>query len=125
MYSEERSGLSLARRLRPWQLHRSRLSQVDLVSSLFLPGLAEIRSYRSERTLSSNIPPRVSSLQDLVLREQRERQRPPTFGMTLLRHLRVLLVGLEDHVKLASSAYPWLSFSVLGHFLRSIIRICC
>ena len=34
--------------------------------------------------------------------------------MTLPRHLRVLLVGLEDHVQLASSTYPWLSFSVLG-----------
>ena len=35
--------------------------------------------------------------------------------MTLPRHLRVLLVGVEDHVQLVSSTYAWLSFSVLGH----------
>jgi hypothetical protein len=43
--------------------------------------------------------------------------------MTLPRHLRALLVGVEDHVQAVSSTYPWLSFSVLGQaYLAAVLE---
>ena len=49
-----------------------------------------------------------------------ERLQNLLLGVTLSRHLRVLLIGIEDHVQAISSTYLWLSFAVLGQSQQKI-----